>query len=523
MSELSRTPDLPIGHNRLHMPHGPGWYSPILDAIVVPSGDSEVEQHEAGHRASMVGGPGAFLTAFASISSLIGVSHHLLWRMTRIADEHGLFVSGQHLYDLKVANGPEVGTSDFEKALGYLRTIERAIADFWSWFEPLAELAAIHQAGGESAAALVSEVASHHDRSTLPLAWDMVQRIPNFSDQQLILESALALHPLVRISNEPPAVVSPARPRTLQGLRRMFDGWSGLLKSGYLHHGQVSPNELASMLGTNPQMMMASAGFGVNLRPIEERVQEMVARGLSVTTETMEAMDELTRMRPFTEPVDGVPLTPGIALLEMATLMLMDPDSTQGFSLMLLQHQNSRIQNLHQELSLGLELDFANESPIAAFAPIFASLIRRVQNPLAHLASEYNDLLSSLAEGDEINWTPDINAHLEEINSRMFRGMSTEDTSFLRFTWHKDASVTISINRSLVERGNDGGMYGILDGMDGNWWQHIALFEMVRDGLLFNSLVAAKQRKRLRCPFVRCQATPKDEPLCHSTDRSMGY
>jgi hypothetical protein len=145
--------NLLFGSAALHSPgEGGGEYNHIVDALLTPPMHThkDVWQHEASHRISVVFGTAG--SGFSVTRALAGISHVLIWVISRVAVEYGVTIEGSRLEDLRVGEAsrplPHAVGELLDTLLSRLWQCEAWYRMGWNALAPLAELAAIDFAEG---------------------------------------------------------------------------------------------------------------------------------------------------------------------------------------------------------------------------------------------------------------------------------------------------------------------------------------------------------------------------------------
>jgi len=141
MNEAS-IPKGPFFANALHCGSGEssGHYFFIPDVLFIPIESWDVRKHEVAHRVFAHGGTSG--SDWLALRRLTGISHALCKNIYGLVTEHGLFIQGKRLEELRVS-----GKSSHRKTVEGLRSwlieVERVIDALWHTLVPVAEIAAI--------------------------------------------------------------------------------------------------------------------------------------------------------------------------------------------------------------------------------------------------------------------------------------------------------------------------------------------------------------------------------------------
>lgn len=120
-----------------------GMYLHLVDSIIQTNDEVDIFYHEVAHRIFFYGGMEA--SSFHIIQNLAGLSHTLIWEITRIINEHEIHLQGNNIKNLTIHN--KKNNNEINARLGqlihYVNYIEEHIEMAWRGLEPFAEFSAI--------------------------------------------------------------------------------------------------------------------------------------------------------------------------------------------------------------------------------------------------------------------------------------------------------------------------------------------------------------------------------------------
>src|SRR5260221_2177819 len=100
-----------------------GYYSPVVDSIMVLNPTDEVFLHETAHRVFTT-----FSIDFAVLRTLAGITHSILFALIDTLDQQGVQLTGKTLATLRIAP-PHSKDKGLQKLLNKLQSTEEIVSE----------------------------------------------------------------------------------------------------------------------------------------------------------------------------------------------------------------------------------------------------------------------------------------------------------------------------------------------------------------------------------------------------------